>query len=434
MKLLYFPLIVGLGFSQLTRAQVKDSSSVKDKTILLPVEWHGNINPTSDAWSTGTTLTAGKLKVRGPFYGILRTNRDDVTASLVYPIQGIDSDAALEKVIEAFEKTNPKLKTKLLRKELSKYQFLPRGYYGVFKDGIVVSKEELNGLNRLKDTTYVYTFLYKSSDEKASLPGIFLIEKYGDFQYDERLEQEAMKKISLRVKEDTLETKVVEPTKPKPEIEDTTKHVPKIKEESDSLRKRLITLDEVYKLLLEKQKLSKITLIEKKDLERIIKERERISEQIEEKEAKKFDIGISYDFDNSYGLELRYGRGFKLGIGMGYSPSKTRNVISPMVNNFYGEGSEKTELYFIGPSLGIDLSKYLTLNLNLSLSIENKTVQEYIKRSNGLEVAQNKDQYDNKKPRPSFGLDFNSGNLGMGSRLSYDGNKWHAGLTARLRF
>ncbi len=149
----------------------------KDKTKLLPIEWKGNINPVSDSWANPIALGSSTLNVRGSFYGDLKSVKGKDT------LEAYIEHADKEKVIKAFENSNPLLKSKLLRKELNKCTDLDRRYgfvFDIFRDGKVVSEEELGILNALPDAIYSYTFFYKSKDQKASLPGVFIIHKYGD--------------------------------------------------------------------------------------------------------------------------------------------------------------------------------------------------------------------------------------------------------------
>ncbi|MEK6906945.1 MAG: hypothetical protein AABW45_00275, partial [Nanoarchaeota archaeon] len=146
------------------------------------------------------------------------------------------------------------------------------------------------------------------------------------------------------------------------------------------------------------------------------------------------EVATGYDFDNYYTIEARYGSNFRYGPVIGFSPKQTRNVTTPVINNFYGEGNSAIKKLFVGASIGTDLGKYVTFNAALGLNVEDEEVVESIKRSNGQVLSTNKDSYSNKKMRGYFGLDANLGKFSLGPRFVYDANKFYAGLMARYRF
>lgn len=389
--------------------QIKHVKKDGKKTILLPVEWKGNINLISDAWSTGTTLTGSKSYINGPFYGNLKAvnaKGDTIDAYLEYADKNI--------VIKQFENTNPKLKTGLLKKELSNYKVLPKEYACIFKDGKLLEKDELDLLNRLKDGKYIFTYFYRAKDKKASLPGIFIIDKQGkNFDYE----------CSVREKRE------------KQEIKTGKKLTPEEREKkSEYLRKKLYNekISDVEKSEEDKEKHSK------RDSCRSPLDSSRIKVKTKEdyKIKSNYEIGIGYDGDEFYSVELRFGDKFRIGPAFGYASQKERKIKTPVINNFYGDGSELSERYFLGISAGLDLSENISSNVAIGIEIDNKKVDEKIRRSNKEIVSQNIDNYSDKNLRGYLGLDYKFKKFSIGPRFVYSNKdkKGHAGLMARLRF
>ena len=340
--------------SQTKQDSLKTKKEVKGKTILLPLKEFYN------AWSTGTTLTQYVLEVDGPLNLDLKGVFDKK------PIDGYIEYADPDTVINRFKGTNPRLKKNLFKNELSKYPLLPKEIAPIFSDGKVLTKEELNRLDKLKDGKYVFTFLYRAKSKNASLPGIFVINKDGNnFNYE----------LLSSMQEETEK-----------EFKETREGKEKIKE-------------------------PKIDVRYEKDE----------SKQYGYKTGLEFTLGSSI-IDNhkgklnngNLGIGTNFG-GLYLGLNLSYaeiseqSPDEVIKTPRDPKTGFYGQGVNKRTRYsnYLDPSLetgfykqidnkGFFIKPYVGIGLGYDQVTTNLRVEEQLLNSRNEVVAQNSDNYSSK--------------------------------------
>ena len=138
-----------------------------------------------------------------------------------------------------------------------------------------------------------------------------------------------------------------------------------------------------------------------------------------------------------YKLGLRFRLGNKFGIGpvFGYSPERTtKDITTPVINNFYGQGKENVSSYFLGVNMGVDLGNFV-LNLEGGPEFENKNVNENILRANGQVVSSNTDNYSKANPRFAAGLDYLvNKKFGVGVNAGHNTRNFFYGGKLVLRF
>lgn len=359
----------------------KDTSKIK-RDFLLP------LSPFYDALSNGTTLTQWAPIVDGPInLNLKRISGED----------GFLEYAKLDSAfIRHFEKANPYLKTNKgksqFRDLLSQYKLFPRELAHVFKDGKILSEEELNLINNMPEGEYIFQFYYKSSnynnkvprDKKESVPGIIrVIKRKNNFDYD----------FLIKVKE-LSEGK-----------ED------KIKKD-ESKRDSLGIQDSSYCEL--------DTL--KQDF---------------------MDIGFGYDSDNMFNLDARFrvGKNLSIGprLGIGLEDEENLWIYTP---HFIGDGSEAMQNYYLGVSAGINFGKYVTLNLNSGIEFQRIKVDEKIRKRTQEVLSHNTDNYLNTGFRAGIAPGIKiSDALSLETGINYSSiegtsknprKNWYAGLMARI--
>ena len=455
MRLLKFsPLILELLANQ-------DANS-QEKTRLLPIKWSGEINSVSHAWKNGKFLGDQTiLTVRGPFSGELKAvyGNDTIPAHLEY--------GDLDSVINLIR--NKDLSSEQAREDLFGYALL-RTDPNIFEDGKVTSKEELIFLNELKDGNYIAPFFYVSSDRKASLPGIFLIEKQGDnFKYVKLKDREKSGNatgVKAQALEDTTRTgaQALEDTTRVGELGylkpiQTTTPSQLYKDRVDSLKLTLVTLKDLEKRISKKDSLN---VLDKKELKVIKEEQEKITteldsldQMIRQYDVYAFDLGIGYEFNkNKYNgnatARLNLGN-WILGVEVAYGERSSRNpdkivrTAPNPITGFYGEGSERTferglDVYY-GGEFGYNLG-LVSLIGNAGVEVNNLTmtreVEEYLKNNLNRVVARNKDTYSTndkvKKFRPGLGIDLNLGKVRLGGRIIKHGKDYSGGLKIFYNF
>jgi len=340
----------------------KKVKEIKPKVRLLPVEFYGDLNPRLDAWTNyGEVLSGSYAIINGPFYGEPRALYGKDTLEAYF------EDADLDAVLKQFEERNPNLKTKLLRNELLQYKRLPKEVAHVFADGKLMSKDELDLINNLPDGRYVFTFFYKTKN-------------YNDPKIPVDQKQSLPGMFIINKKKDNFYIKPFESVGKA--VEEKTKDTINIRKES---------------------------------AEKELKSREP-----------NFEISSGYDSDGFIPLELRVRAGnIYVGPALGFSGGSERNLTTPTINNFYGQGSDKISELYIGLSAGISLSDYLTLNLNPGIILRGRRIDEKILRSNSQVVSHNKDSYSNKYGRASTGISYNLDkhnlkNLSVGANVGYN--------------
>ena len=444
LKLFFATLIT----SQLNNSTLKcleinpQDKKVKRETKLTPFILKGDVRYLVTSWSTGTTLNGNIPIVYGPIESIGNEAYFEDKPDSMFKAYFVGT-RNLNRIVEAFEKTNPKLKKDELRAYIRGKDPGPTSvdYFNKLFCNGKLSEDDLD--KYLADG--IYGFWYVAKDDKdsilASLPGIL------EIQYEPR----------EKLKEDSLETKI-----------DTTKEIiPEELEEEyvqqkdmlsvEYLKQRKLEMDSLYNVLLEKQKSSKISPTEKEDLEEILKEREKLSELIEGRLKKHpFDVGIGYTFgtSNNYNgnFTLRYNiKNFIFGLEAGYGENSKINsdnvVLTPQntITGFLGEGFERTseknlDIYYgieTGYNLGL-ISLVLDAGVNVNNLTKTKEVEEYIINNVNAIVAKNKDRYDEgtktKKALHGFGLDLNLGRVKVGGRVIGNGKKYHPQLKMFYNF
>ena len=358
MRLLKFsPLILALLAN-------RDANS-QEKTRLLPIKWSGEINSVSHAWKYGKFLGDQTiLTIRGPFSGELKavSGNDTIPAHLEY--------GDLDKVIDLIR--NKELSREQAREDLSGYELL-RKDPNIFEDGKVTSEEELRFLNELKDRNYIVPFFYVSSDRKASLPGIFLIEKQGDnFKYIEFKDREKSgdsSRVKAQALGDTTKARaksLEESAQYKPQVAledtagvktqalegDTTKtgvksledtagvktqalegDTTKALSESDYLKHlQATTPSELYKGRIDSLKFKLVTL---KDLEKRLSKKDSldVSDKKELKVIKEEQEKITTGLDSLDQIIRQYGAyAFDLGFGYEFNKNKYNGNVTARLN------------------------------------------------------------------------------------------------------
>ncbi len=192
MKLRNLAMILGFGLSTLfgnpfANAQTINKNSTKKQNVKLsPFIGRGNIHPHYDALTTKHVLGSSFSVADGSFYlegmgsfNIKTGKKSDAFIEYADP----------ESVIKRFQELNTELKSDSLRAHLQPYTPFPRELSYIFADGKVMDESELNVVNQLEKKNYLFTYLYKSDgyndnkiplEDKASLPGIMVIEQDGD--------------------------------------------------------------------------------------------------------------------------------------------------------------------------------------------------------------------------------------------------------------
>ena len=340
--------------------------------------------PFYDAWSTGTTLTQWAPVVDGP----INLNLERIYGEGFLEYAKLDSN-----FIQHFEKTNTHFKTKEARSQfgnlLSQYKLFPKELAHVFADGKLLSKEEMDLINdNVPKGESILPFYYKSTNyndkkvsrnKKESVPGILRIVKKDHNSDYEFLMGEE-----------------------------------KVKEEQ-SKQDSLVVQDTSYC--------------------------ERDTSNVKQNFM---DIGFGYDFDNMFNLDLRFrlGKNLSLGPAFGVSLEDKKNVWIP-TSKYIGDGTEIMQDYFFGVSAGIDLGKYVMLNLGLGIESQKINVDEKIRRKTQEVLSHNTDNYLRTGFRMNIEPSFNvTRDLSLGVNAAYNTIKetklhprdnWYAGLRARLK-
>ena len=387
------------------KTEVKQNKTVsKEKTILHPANTKGKIKPRLDAWSTGSFLTGSSSDVYGQFDMQLGATKGkkEIGAHIEY--------TSPENIIGAFKRSNPQFRESHVRNFLNKYTLLDpknpkyKEIVKLFNDG-KITEEEARKIGSLKDAVYYLPYLYRADNKEASLPGVFILHKYGsNFSYHDLTKKKEAKQVSqkpINVPEAGLrglDSKL-----------DTPENVEGVKEEKpDQLE--------------EKTGIHGMSVDEKKTIDTSLF---------------RYEAGIGYDSDEFVNLDFRVkvsdyiwiGRGLGVGIG------KSRSVVTPTMNNFYGYGKEEISRYAIGVSAEIDINKYLAADLGLGIQNESKTVVEEIRRANGEVVSRNKDNYNDANVRFYGGLSYKvNKKLSLTGKVGYNEEDGYAGLMARYRF
>jgi len=185
-------------FSSDKKTEVKQNKTVsKEKTILHQLKVRkGDITPVLDSWSSGHVL--GFSEIRGPFDMQLRAtkNKKEIGAHIEY--------ISPENVINAFGKSNPQFREANVRNFLNKYILLDpknpkyKEIVKLFNDG-KITEEEARKIGSLKDAVYYLPYLYRADNKEASLPGAFILHKYGsNFSYHELTKKKETKQVSQK--------------------------------------------------------------------------------------------------------------------------------------------------------------------------------------------------------------------------------------------
>jgi len=432
LKLFFATLIT----SQLNNSTLKcleinpQDKKVKREIKLTPFILKGDVRYLVTSWSTGTTLNGNIPIVYGPIESIGNEAYFEDKPDSMFKAYFVGT-RDLNRIIEAFEKTNPKLKKDELRAYIRGKDPGPTSvdYFNKLFCNGKLSEDDLD--KYLADG--IYGFWYVAKDDKdsilASLPGIL------EIQYEPR----------EKLKEDSLETKL-----------DTTK-APQEKEISplDSLIGEKKSIERLLERL---QKKEKLDILDERELKILLEEKAEISRKVDSLQALtryNFDFGVGYKFDNlkyNGNATLRYNTknfifGLETGYGEGIRIKPDRIVTSDRnpVTGFRGEGferiSEKELDVYYGLETGYNLGP-LSLILNVGVNVNNLTttreVEEYIRNRLDEIVARNKDRYDfsnkTKKILHGGGIDLNFGRVKLGGRVIGNGKKYHPQLKIFYNF
>lgn len=385
------------------------SKSKEQETIIYPINpLPENVRAYQyDMWQVGTAPSATVLEAIGPFtFKIPAFNKKTKKDPGVHFKPG-----NRHKVITEFEETNKHLKKPYLEKDLSKYPSLPQTHYPLLSDLSLANEVELRKLNELKrGKRYLATGYIISNDGKSSEPFPLLINLEGNNFYVQplvKVEYQDTTKVleQPQVTEDTLEIKV-----------DSTQ----------------ISKDDSK---------DEVIVESKPDTGGVVP---RTYEKQKVKAEPSIEFLTGYDSDKIIPLALRVRIGnVYVGPEFGIGLEDERRVTTPVINEFYGSGSDVITATYIGGSVGIDLGKFI-LNFGVGGVSEEQKVNERILRSNNQVVSSNTDNYNRKYPRGKIGLAYEvNKNLNFGLDLgtnfredtkAHRRNGTYVGLRAGVRF